>query len=452
MNDENPYSSPNVSSVSEKATLPALSDEPAWENKSFYGIVITQFLGAFNDNLFKQLVLLLAVPVAVAGAAAAGGGGGKSDIQGLALAIFSTPFLLFSGYAGYLSERFSKQRVIFLCKVAEIGIMLLGMVGFLLYDRVGIGGLLFVLCLMGTHSAFFGPGKYGILPELFPTKKLAMVNGIVLMTTFLAIIFGTALAGLLKDVLKDEQGNSQLWIASLACVAVALIGTQTAHMIRKTAPVDANLPFTWSALIVPRDVRTLLWNDGPLVRALLASCVFWLVGGVVLPSANSLGKTQFGASETATSILAACMGLGIMIGSLLAAALSKQSVNWRLVKIGAWGIMACLVTMALPGTAPYNLLGLVGSHVVLLLLGLFAGLFAVPLQVFLQSRPPKECKGRVIATMNLANWIAIVMSAGIYEVFNLIVLRAEWPHYYKFAFTAVLILPVAMLYRPRNNE
>lgn len=408
-------------------------------------MVSTQFLGAFNDNLFKQLVLLLAVPAA---AAAGANAAGKSDIQGLALAIFSAPFLLFSGFAGYLSERYSKQRVIFLCKVAEIGIMLLGMVGFLLYDNVGMVGLLVVLCLMGTHSAFFGPGKYGILPELFPTKHLAMVNGVVLMTTFLAIIFGMALAG----VLKDSLGNNNLWIASIVCVGVAVVGTQTAHLVRKTPPVDPKLPFTWSALVVPEDVRKLLRNDGALVRALLASCMFWLVGGVVLPTSNAVGKSQFNVSETATSILGACMGTGIMLGSMLAAWFSKQTVNWRLVKIGGWGITACLLLLALPGAKPYNLPGLVGSHVLLLLLGLFAGLFAVPISVFLQSRPPKECKGRVIATMNLANWIAIVASAGIYEIFHRIVITVGWPHYYKFAFTALLILPVAIFYRPSNKE
>lgn len=485
MNDENPYISPQESS----APVAVSADEPAWDNKSFWGMVFTQFLGAFNDNLFKQLVLLLAIPVAIAAELKSGDppaagveasvpadatvaaesnkadlsksakastadnevkevGAGKADIQGPALAIFSIPFLLFSGYAGYLSERFSKQRVIFLCKVAEIGIVLLGMVGFLLYDRVGIAGLFVVLGLMGTHSAFFGPGKYGILPELFPTKNLAMVNGVVLMTTFLAIIFGTALAG----VLKDQLGNQQLWVASLVCVAIAVVGTQTAHMVRKTPPVDPKLQLTWSALVVPEEVLALMRKDGPLVRALLSSCMFWLVGGIVFPSANSLGKKQFLVSETSTSILAACMGLGIMVGSLLAATLSKQAVNWRLVKIGAWGIFGCLVVMSIPGTARFNLAGLAGSHVILLLLGLFAGLYAVPISVFLQSRPPKDCKGRVIATMNLANWIAIVMSAGIYAVFDLIVIKAGWPHYYKFAFTAVLILPVAILYRPSNQE
>src|SRR5687768_11130244 len=170
---------------------------PLFRDRSFWGMTATQLLGAFNDNLFKQLMLLLAIPV---GAAAAQ----KADEQGLATMIFSLPFVLFSGFAGYLSDRHSKRNVIVACKLAEIGIMLLGMIGFLAYGMTGYSGLLVVLFLMGTHSAFFGPGKYGILPELFREHDLPKANGVILMTTFLAIIFGTASAGLMGGLLYNE--------------------------------------------------------------------------------------------------------------------------------------------------------------------------------------------------------------------------------------------------------
>ncbi len=160
------------------------------KDKSFWGLAVTQFLGAFNDNLYKQLVLLLAVPV---GAAAVLNGQEQkgADLQGWALFLFSIPFVLWSGFAGYLSDRFSKQPIIWMCKVAEIGISLLALAAFLCYDWSGMIGTWTVLFLIGTHSAFFGPGKYGILPELFRTRDLATANGIILMSTFLAIIFGT---------------------------------------------------------------------------------------------------------------------------------------------------------------------------------------------------------------------------------------------------------------------
>jgi acyl-[acyl-carrier-protein]-phospholipid O-acyltransferase/long-chain-fatty-acid--[acyl-carrier-protein] ligase len=151
-------------------------------------------LGAFNDNFYKQLMLLLAIPVVP----------GTLDQQQVATIVFALPFVLFSGIAGHLSDKYSKNRVIVLAKAAEIGIMGLGLIGFLMYGATGYRGLLAVLFLMGIHSAFFGPSKYGILPELFRNKDLPRANGIVLMTTFLAIIFGTVSAGFLGDLLVDH--------------------------------------------------------------------------------------------------------------------------------------------------------------------------------------------------------------------------------------------------------
>jgi acyl-[acyl-carrier-protein]-phospholipid O-acyltransferase/long-chain-fatty-acid--[acyl-carrier-protein] ligase len=409
----------------------------------------TQFLGAFNDNLFKQLVLLLAV---AGGVGAAGGVPAGKDQQSLALAVFSIPFLLFSSFAGFLSERNSKRTVIVLCKVAEIGIVLLGMAAFAMWNLTGMTGLLLVLFLMGTHSAFFGPGKYGILPELFSRRHLPQANGIILMTTFLAIIFGTALAGYLKDLL----GGERLWMASAVCLLIAVAGTLTSLLVRPVPAADPELRLTWSAFLIPREMRDLLARDRQLLLAILVNSTFWLIGGLVHPTVNAVGETQFVIGSTWTSILAACMGLGIAIGSILAIWLSRGKVNFKLVKAGAWLIVGTLVCLAIPragapaGPGPqFNLLGLYGTLIVLVLLGVFAGLFAVPLQVFLQTRPPDSLKGRTIATNNLANWVAIVGSAGVYGVFALIVESLEWQRTTVFAFTALIMLPVALFYRPR---
>src|SRR3954453_12817097 len=219
----NPYEPPQVA----KTRLAERADEntgpsPLFRDRSFWGMTATQFLGAFNDNLFKQLMLLLAIPV---GAAAIR----RADEQGLATMIFSLPFVLFSGFAGYLSDRYSKRTMIVACKCAEIGIMLLGMIGFLSFGTFGYRGLLVVLFLMGTHSAFFGPGKYGILPELFRERDLPPANGIILMTTFLAIIFGVVVAGKLKEWFEGE-----LWVIGLICIGIAICGVVTALLVRHT--------------------------------------------------------------------------------------------------------------------------------------------------------------------------------------------------------------------------
>jgi MFS family permease len=425
-----------------------------FRDRSFWGMTATQFLGAFNDNLFKQLVLLLAV------------GGGASavatqfvesaanpiprsgpDIQSLAMFLFALPFLLFSGFAGYMSERLSKRTVVVACKVAEIGIVLLGMAAFASWNQTGMAGLLAVLFLMGTHSAFFGPPKWGILPELFAEGDLPQANGVILMTTFLAIIFGTALAG----TLVDWFGVQRLWLASTACLVVAVAGTQTALLIRPLPAVDPRLPFRWSALTVPAEIADLLRRDRQLLLAMLASCMFWMIGGIVQPTVNSLGKVQFGLKDGPTSILAACMGIGIAVGCVVAGKLSQHRVNFRLVKVGAWLIVVVLAILAIPGRDRFNLLRYPGTMTALLLLGFSAGLFAVPIQVFLQTRPPLSLKGRTIATTNLANWVAIIASAGVYFLFDALVRMLSAPRATIFAFTALLMLPVAVLYRPESQ-
>jgi MFS family permease len=435
------------------AELPAEPRSPLFGDPSFYGMTATQFLGAFNDNLFKQLVLLLAVGGTAAEAAAQVAGALDKaparegpDIQSLAMFLFATPFLLFSGFAGYLSERYSKRAVVVACKVAEIGIVLLGMGAFFLWNVTGMAGLLLVLFLMGAHSAFFGPPKWGILPELFAKRDLPQANGIMLMTTFLAIIFGTALAG----VLADWFGIQRLWLASAACLVVAVLGTQTALMIRKLPAASPGLPFTLSALTVPGEIVTLLKKDKQLLHAMLASCMFWLIGGIVHPSVNSLGIVQFEMAKGPTSLLAACMGVGIAAGCLTAGMLSKNKVNFRLVKIGAWMLVILLAILAIPGEGKWNLLHYRGTAIVLVLLGVFAGFYAVPLQVFLQTRPPESLKGRTIATTNLANWIAIVASAGVYFLFDFVVGWLSVPRATVFALTALLMLPVAIFYRPQE--
>lgn len=370
----------------------------------------TQFLGAFNDNLFKQLMLLLAVPIVTAAATST-----EKDEQGFATIIFSLPFVLFSGLAGYLSDRYSKRTVIVCCKFAEIIIMLLGFIGFLMYGTTGYGGLLCVLFLMGVHSAFFGPGKYGILPELFRGSDLPRANGIILMTTFLAIIFGTATAGVLGDLLVSKTADgatdaTRLWIGSLACIGVATIGTCTSLLVRWTAPAVPDLPFQPSSLAIPPDTRAMLWRDRPLLLALLASCMFWLVSGLAMQVVNYVGLNELDLdptkAKTYTSALNAIVGIGIAIGAVVAGRMCRGKANFRIVRVGAGGLVLCLLVLGLYTAGGKQLIGFYGSLPVLILLGVSAGCFAIPVQVFIQARPPEGQKGRMIAVMNQANFVA----------------------------------------------
>lgn len=426
----------------------AAGGPPLTKDASFWGMTATQFLGAFNDNLFKQLLLLLAIPV---GAAAAT----EEDAQGTATVVFSLPFVLFSGFAGFLSDRHSKTRVIVLSKVAEIAIMFLGAVAFYLYASTGYTGLLVVLFLMGAQSAFFGPGKYGILPEMLRESDLPRANGIILMTTFLAIIFGTAAAGLLGDLVDPArplvEGALRLSAGSMACVIIAIVGTATSLLIRRLPAAQPDLEFAWDEVVIPSAIRRLLWRDRPLLLALLASNMFWLVSGIAIPAVNSLGLVQLGLNKTETSLLTATIGLGIAVGAVTAGRLSHGKADFRLMQWGAWGLVGWLLLLAVPLPGGRHLLGFGGSLPALALLGASAGLFAIPVQVFLQTRAPDGLKGRMIATMNVTNFFAIAVAGVCYKAFDGVIQVLGWPRSSMFAFMALLILPVAICYRPATG-
>ena len=412
-------------------------------DRSFWSLTVTQFFGAFNDNLFKQVMLLLAVPVVASLS--------EHDEQGDAQLVFSLPFILFSGYAGHLADKYSKTRIIIAAKFAEIAVMILGLLAFMQFGIFGYKGLLVVLFLMGIQSAFFGPSKYGVLPEMLPDSDLPRANGIILMTTFAAIILGTASAGLLSDKFLDRNNPSQLWIACAICVGIAVVGMISSLMIRPIPAAQPKLKFQLSSLLVPPDTRRMLLNDRPLIMALGASSAFWLVAGMAMLTVNSLGLIQLKLTDLKTSILVAVIAVGIGAGALIAGRLSHGKVNFRLVRIGSFGIVVCLSILSIAKPGGQHLLEFEGSLVMLIGLGIFAGLFSIPVQVFLQSRPPAGQKGRMIAVMNQANFVALALSGWLYTRFDRIVDSNQWPRSAIFAMMAACMLPVALFYHP-NEE
>ena len=317
---------PQLRVVADNGALDHRDLPPLARDTSFWGMAATQFLGAFNDNLFKQLILLLATPTAAQLAAGTG-----SDKQAYAQIIFAAAFLIFSGVAGYFSDRYQKRTVVVTAKVAEILIMFLGLIGFVEFGRFGLTGLFTVLFLMGTHSAFFGPAKYGILPEMLRPSDLPRANGIFLMLTFLAIIFGTAAAGWLLTY----SGN-RIWIGSLACIGIAVLGTLTALTVRAAPPAQPDLQHGWSSWGVPKEIIALLRRDRELMAAIIVVSMFWMIGGIVQQTVNALGKTQLHLSDEKTSVLAASIGIGIALAAC-SAAISRADAS-----IATWSSSARL--------------------------------------------------------------------------------------------------------------
>lgn len=442
--------------MSEKEELQesALDRQPALlRDRSFWGIAITQFLGAFNDNVFKQIVLLLALPMAANamvadGEAAVNALQANDDMQGWATFVFSLPFVVFSGFAGYLSDRYSKTPIMVYSKVAEIVVMVLGLGAFYYYGSIGMVGTWTVLFLLATQSAFFGPGKYGVLPELFRQTDLPKANGLILMSTFLAIIFGVTFAGKLMTWLvgEDMSNTDQLWIGSMICIAIAIFGTFTSLMIRVTAPAQPNAKLTADAFGLNKEIIHLLRTDKPLLSALLVSCVFWMVASIAMPAVNQAGRNMLQLSMEETSLLVGMIAVGIMVGAPLGGYLCRMIPSRIAVTLGLWGIV---VSLLLLGFWQGNALWLSASMTRLTLvgLGISAAIYSIPLQVFLQDRPPNNLKGRMIATMNQANFLGMMLAGPLYQLFLQITKWLQFPVSSVFWMIGLMVIPLAIGYR-----
>lgn len=449
-----------------QTTSDSSTRQPALRDRSFWGLTVGQFLGAFNDNLFKQLVLLLCVDVAVRSKTE------PNQVQSYAQATFALPWVLFSGLAGFLADRTSKRTGIVWYKASEIAIALAGVVAL---RSGGIIPVFVVLFLLSLHSTFFGPCKYGFLPELFPKRDLPLINGIFQMTTFVAIILGQASAGFGKERL---EASGELWLLSLACVGIATVGCVCVTVIRPTSIARPGLPFRWSNLGFSVDVYRVLKADRFLLTVLLLTSVFWFLGGVVNLLVNVFGKVELQLSDGRTSLLLSCLSIGIAIGCILAGSLSRQRIRFGIVRAGALGIaLGCVSvllinyyarTVTLPGRVTESFGDLLWTRsmpeflarLTMIELGAAAGLFIVPLQVVLQSRPPDDIKGRMIGSMNLINWIGILLSAVFVKFAGRLisVINENWatdsplPSVAMLGLLALLTLPIAMFFRPGDRD
>jgi len=405
-------------------------------DRSFWGMTITQFLAVFNDNFYKQTVMLQCVLMEKEHP-------GTWKSQALATIVFSMPFILFSGYCGFLADRYSKRAIIVLSKLAEVVIMLLAMVAF----HTNHWGLMFiVLFLLGIHSTLYAPAKYGLLPELFTENQLPKVNGLFQLSMFVAIIMGIAAAGIAAERIHIP------WIVTLICMFIAGVGFLTSLLIRRTPAAHPGLKFDKSDVILNHETRKVIFRDKPLLAALLATSAFWATGGMVYPQAiNEVGMTQLHLNEEVTSYMAAGTGLGIAVGCIVGMVFSHGMFNARLVYFGIWGMFMGLIALALPGEQHGTLLGSGGTAMTLVWLGICAGIYNVPLQVFIQARAPEEHKGRVIGAMSLANWIGIYFSGILLLLIKPRLVSLGLPMNLLFGAAALFFLPIILLYRPKSE-
>jgi 1-acyl-sn-glycerol-3-phosphate acyltransferase len=372
----------------------------------FFG---TQFLGAFNDNLYKNALVVLLTFQATQWTAM------KPELlANLAAGIFILPFFLFSATAGQLADKYDKARLARLTKVLEIAITVIAGAGFWLHN---LSVLLFALFLLGLQSTLFGPVKYAILPQHLHEDELVGGNALVEAGTFVAILIGTLVGGLLAGV---EGGT--VWITS-GCMLTAVLGYLTSRGIPEAPAPDPTLKInpnpiteTWRNIGFARENRTVFLS-------ILGISWFWLFGALLLAQFPAYAKNVLGGTVTCVTLLLGIFTLGIGIGSLLCERLSSKQVEIGLVPFGSIGLTVFGLDLAFasPATPPASALSIMPFLMAegtirilfdLFAIGLFGGFFIVPLYALMQIRSEASHRARIIAANNIVNALFMVVGAG----------------------------------------
>ncbi|WP_298835014.1 MFS transporter [uncultured Piscinibacter sp.] len=378
--------------------------------RRFAPFFAAQFLGAGNDNLFK-----FAFTVMVTFGSANASGLEPALVVQLIAALFILPFLLFSATSGQLADKFDKAVLIRLVKSLEIAIMAVALYGF---TAKSVPVLLLCTFGLGMHSTLFGPVKYAYLPQHLDERELTGGNGMVEMGTFVAILLGNVVGGLL--IALPEVGPAYV---AACCLALAVLGRVSAQFVPGAPATDAGLKINWNP--VTETWRNLQLAHGNLVvfRSLLGISWMWFFGAVFLTQFPSFAKDVLGGNEQVASLLLVVFSVGIAIGSLLCETLSRRHVEIGLVPFGAFGMSVFSIDLYLASRgishpqAALTLMQFVslGQNwrvmADLALLALFAGLYSVPMYALIQLRAQPSHRSRIIAANNILNALFMIASA-----------------------------------------
>ena len=412
------------------------NNEHLLSTRRFLPMFITQFFGALNDNVYKQALLLVITYGWINQQAA-----DVSTLNNLAALLFILPYFIFSATAGQIADKFERSQLIRGIKVLEIVIMLIGSAGFLLGN---LWLLLLALFMMGTHSTFFGPIKYAILPEILKPNELMSGNALFQSGTSIAILVGMILGG---AVISMSQGNL-IWI-SLTVVIIAVLGYFSSRFILKQKVSSPDLKIDWN--FFRTSFQTLKYAKSlPLIfMILLGNSWYWFYGATYLTQIPQLTQQNLHASENVVSLLLTFFSVGIGVGSLLCRRIGGSEVNIKMVPIGAIGLTLFAFYLALSlafvpertgammNVADMFNHGAIYYHVMLAvtLLGISGGFYIVPLYAMMQAYSPRSHRARVVAANNILNAVFMVSSA-IFSIIILSVLKIDIK--ILFSITAVL--------------
>jgi MFS family permease len=374
--------------------------------RRFAPLFATQFLGAFNDSLFKQAVVLFVTYQLYSNPAK------EFQFSAIAQGLFILPFFLFSAVAGQLADDHDKSRLIRIIKLAEIGIMVVGGAGLLFANTLL---MLLAVCAMGIHSTFFGPIKYAILPQHLQKDEVLGGTGLVEAGTYIAILGGTILAGALA---ADPA------MAAAATIGIAALGYLAGRQVPPAPPAAERIPFDRHIIRASIALVNATMHIPRLFLAILSISFFWTIGAVLIIIFPPLVKNVLGADEQVASLFIAIFSIGIAIGSVLINRLLKSQVSARFAPasvIGMGVFVLLLHFIALSWGEHGDELTTLGNFIfhpmaglmILALLGVAVtgGMFVVPLYAFLTTTVPKTETARTVAANNIVNSGAMVIGS-----------------------------------------
>lgn len=381
----------------------ALADRIRKARGKFLAMAATYFLGAFNDNFYKQAMSLLAIGAAL------------THYQGYAAVVFTLPFVVFSAPSGWLADRYPKRRTVIGSKALELVAMSFGAAGILFLNWP----LAFVmLAIMALQSTIFGPALNGSIPELYPAEYVTKANGLVKMATTAAILSGIALAGIVLDVQGTGPSGVPAGRFAVACavVAVSLVGLVASFFVPSRPAAAPEKPFPWEGPLKSFKVLGEIGRDRELTLAVWFNGYIWFVGLVEVLVINHLGKVQFGLSDTRTSLLAAAQLTGIAVGGLASARLAVR--GWHrpvfpglLVMSGLMAVTALVPSF--PQGVQVAVLGALFAGI-----GIAGGIVLIPMESFIQLRPAGDNKGTVIAASNFVAFSGMLVSGPVANLLN----------------------------------
>ena len=373
-----------------------------WARKRFVAMALTYFLGVFNDNFFKQAVLLLAV------------GLGLNQIQGSATELFSLPFILFSAWGGWMADRFAKKRVVIGVKFLELLAMLLGAYGIFTLNWTCVLAMVF---LMGLQSTLFGPALNGSIPELYPSRYVSRANALLKLVTTVAILLGMALAGFAL-AWKGEVAALPLGRVIVAAVVVltALLGVFASFGVYSRPASNRQARFPWAGPLNSMRDLLLLREDPLLLLAVVCDSFFYFISLIAVLVINTLGMQQLALDSARTSVLSVSLMVGVCLGSLVAARITSPSRWVHVLMPGAAGMGISLAGAGMfVGGGHHQFLPLLAF---LLAAGFFGGLFLIPVTTFIQVRPEAEVKGKIIAASNFASFSCMLLAGRIFPLLD----------------------------------